>query len=138
MTVHAWTDGAARGNPGEGGIGVVLRDDSGKDLYTFGGYLGVTTNNVAEYRALLHCLRKAGEFSCAEMVVHSDSQLMVRQLMGQYKVKDKKLAILHREAQQLLKGLPFKVRFVHIDRELNHDADLLANEGIDGKVPCEF
>jgi ribonuclease HI len=137
MTVHAWTDGAARGNPGEGGIGVIMRDESGNDLHSFGGYLGVTTNNVAEYRALLHCLKTAASLECSALVVHSDSQLMVRQMLGQYKVKDKKLALLHQEAKRLLQALPFTVRFVHIDRELNRDADLLANAGIDGRVPCE-
>jgi len=137
MTLQAWTDGAARGNPGEGGIGVILRDEAGNDLYSFGGYLGITTNNVAEYRALLHCLGKAAGFGGTAMVVHSDSQLMVRQMLGEYKVKDKKLALLHREAKKLMQALPFPVRFVHIDRELNRDADLLANAGIDGRVPCE-
>jgi ribonuclease HI len=138
MTIHAWTDGAARGNPGESGIGVILRDDAGNDLYSFGGFLGTATNNVAEYRALLHCLEKAAGFTCESMVVHSDSQLMVRQMLGQYKVKDKKLAVLHREAKRLVQALPFTVTFVHVERELNRDADLLANAGIDGKVPCEF
>ncbi len=137
MTVHAWTDGAARGNPGEAGIGVLMRDEAGNDLHSFGGYLGVTTNNVAEYRALIHCLKTAAGLRCSMLVVHSDSQLVVRQMLGEYKVKDKKLALLHREAQKLLQALPFTVRFVHIDRELNRDADLLANAGIDGKVPCE-
>jgi len=137
MTVHAWTDGAARGNPGDGGIGVIIRDEAGKELYSFGGFIGTTTNNVAEYRALLHCLRKAAKIRAAAMVVHSDSLLMVRQMRGEYKVKDKKLASLHRQAHQLLQALPFNVQFIHIDRELNRDADVLANAGIDRRIPCE-
>jgi len=137
MTVHAWTDGAARGNPGEAGIGVIMRDEAGNDLHSFGGYLGVTTNNVAEYRALIHCLKTAQGIACSSLVVHSDSQLMVRQMTGEYKVKDKKLALLHREATNILQALPFTVRFVHVEREYNRDADLLANAGIDGKVSCE-
>ena len=136
MTLFAYTDGAARGNPGEGGIGVVFRKEAGEVLYSFGGYLGTTTNNVAEYRALLHCLRKAPEFPCSRLIVHSDSQLMVRQINGEYRVKDKKLAPLFLEAVRLLKAAPFDVSVIHIDRESNREADLLANAGIDGRVPC--
>ncbi len=136
MTVLAYTDGAARGNPGEGGIGVIIRGDKGEVLYSFGGYLGKTTNNVAEYRALLHCLKQASGISCTKMIVHSDSQLMVRQLLGEYRVKDKKLAPLYLEAVRLLKAAPFNVQIVHIDRESNHEADMLANAGIDGRIPC--
>ena len=136
MTVLAYTDGAARGNPGEGGIGVIMRGEDGEVIYSFGGYLGRTTNNVAEYRALLHCLKKAAGISCTRLIVHSDSQLMVRQLLGEYKVKDKKLAPLYLEAVRLLKAAPFNVQIVHIDRELNHQADMLANAGIDGRIPC--
>ncbi len=136
MTARAYTDGAARGNPGEGGIGVIIRGEDGSTLYSFGGYVGVTTNNVAEYRALLHCLKAAAKIPCDGMIVHSDSQLMVRQMLGEYKVRDKKLALLHTEALTLLKGLPFSVRLVHVDRESNQEADMLANAGIDGKIPC--
>lgn len=136
MIVKAYTDGAARGNPGEGGIGVIIYAEDGEILYSFGGYIGVTTNNVAEYRALLHCLKAAGRISCTRMIVHSDSQLMVRQMLGEYKVKDKKLALLHTEAIRQLKGIPFSVQLVHIDRESNQEADMLANAGIDGKIPC--
>ena len=136
MTLLGWTDGAARGNPGDGGIGVLLRREDGEVLYTFGGFLGTTTNNVAEYRALIHLLRKAPEFTGSLLIVHSDSQLMVRQINGEYRVKDKKLAPLFIEASRLLKAAPFDVRVIHIDRELNREADLLANAGIDGRVPC--
>jgi ribonuclease HI len=136
MTVLAYTDGAARGNPGEGGIGVIMRREDGEVLYSFGGYLGTTTNNVAEYRALLHCLKKAPALPCSRLIVHSDSQLMVRQISGEYRVKDKKLAPLYIEAIRLLKAAPFDVKVIHIDRESNREADLLANAGIDGRVPC--
>jgi ribonuclease HI len=136
MTILAYTDGAARGNPGDGGIGVIMLSEEGNVLYSFGGYLGTTTNNVAEYRALLHCLRKAPELPCSRMVVHSDSQLMVRQLLGEYRVKDKKLAPLYLEAIRLLKAAPFDIKVIHIDRDSNREADLLANAGIDGRIPC--
>lgn len=135
MRVLAHTDGAARGNPGEGGIGVIMRDERGGVLYSFGGYIGVTTNNVAEYRALIHCLKAASGLGCTELIVHSDSQLMVRQLGGEYRVKDPKLALLHREAAGLVKSSPFAIRFVHVEREANREADMLANAGIDGKIP---
>lgn len=136
MTAVAYTDGAARGNPGDAGIGVVIRGEDGGILYSFGGFLGTATNNVAEYRALLHCLRKASELRCSKLIVHSDSQLMVRQLNGEYRVRDRKLAPLFLEATRLLKAAPFEVRVVHVDREKNREADLLANAGIDGRVPC--
>jgi ribonuclease HI len=136
MIVRAYTDGAARGNPGDGGIGVVMLDEGGSVVYSFGGYLGITTNNVAEYRALLHCLKHMPAVPCSRLIIHSDSQLMVRQLNGEYRVRDKKLAPLYLEAVRLLKAAPFNIDIIHIDRELNHEADMLANAGIDGRIPC--
>lgn len=136
MTLMAYTDGAARGNPGEAGIGIIIRGEDGEPVYSFGGYIGTSTNNVAEYRALIHCLKQSAAISCSRMVVHSDSQLMVRQMLGQYRVKDKKLAPLYLEAIRLLKAIPFNVQIVHIDRESNREADMLANAGIDGRIPC--
>jgi ribonuclease HI len=137
MTVLAYTDGAARGNPGEAGIGIVIRGEKGEPLYSFGCYIGTSTNNVAEYRALIHCLERSAGLGCSRMVIHSDSQLMVRQMSGEYRVKDKKLAPLHAEAVRLLKAARFSIEIVHIDRESNHEADMLANAGIDGRVPCQ-
>jgi ribonuclease HI len=135
MTVFAHTDGASRGNPGESGIGIVLRDELGNVLYSAGGYIGTATNNIAEYQALLACLRKAIAMECRHLVVHSDSQLMVRQICGQYRVKDRVLQTFHREAKALLEQAPFTFKILHVDREQNGDADLLANSGIDSKRP---
>jgi ribonuclease HI len=135
MTLFAHTDGASRGNPGESGIGFVLRDELGNVLFSAGGYIGTATNNIAEYQALLACLRKALTMECKHLIVHSDSQLMVRQMCGQYRVKDKTLQTFHREAKSLLERAPFSFRILHVDREQNGDADTLANSGIDSKVP---
>ncbi len=131
MTIVAYTDGASRGNPGESGIGVILKDEAGTILFQASGYIGVATNNVAEYQALLVCLKKARELRCTKLVVHSDSELMVRQLSGKYRVKDKKLQSYFREAHSLLKDSPFTFEIVHVAREGNRDADDLANQGID-------
>lgn len=131
MTIFAYTDGASRGNPGKSGIGVILKDEQGEILFQASDYIGRATNNIAEYRALLLCLRKARELACTKLVIHSDSELMVRQLSGKYRVKDKKLQQYHREAIDLLKNCSFTFEIVHVVREGNRDADELANEGID-------
>ena len=133
MTIYANTDGASRGNPGESGIGIILRDENGKILYSAGGYIGVATNNIAEYQALVTCLKKAKETQCTKLIVHTDSELMVRQLQGKYRVKDKKLQNFYLHVNRLLKGAPFKFEIVYVSREQNRDADLLANAGIDSK-----
>ena len=83
MTLYANTDGASRGNPGESGIGIILRDERGTVVYSGSGYIGRTTNNAAEYQALLACLKKVLQLGCSKLVVRSDSELMVRQLRGQ-------------------------------------------------------
>lgn len=133
MTIYAYTDGASRGNPGDSGIGIILRDEQGKVLFSAGGYIGKTTNNIAEYQALLACLKKVLSLQCKRLVVHSDSQLMVRQLQGVYRVRDKKLQQYYRQAHQLLVAAPFAFEIIHVEREHNRDADLLANSGIDAK-----
>ena len=133
MTVHAFTDGAARGNPGDGGIGVVFKDERGVTLTELSGYIGEATNNVAEYQALLVCLQGASALKCSRLVVHSDSELMVRQLRGEYKVKDPGLRKLFLKAQHLLKDASFVFEIKHVTRDLNQEADRLANLGIDSR-----
>jgi ribonuclease HI len=133
MTVHAFTDGAARGNPGESGIGVIYRDEHGTTLTTLSGYIGEATNNVAEYQALLACLHGASSLKCSKLVVHSDSELMVRQLLGKYKVKDPGLKKLFLEVQHVLGDATFAFEIRHVARELNKEADRLANLGIDSR-----
>ena len=133
MTVFAFTDGAARGNPGESGIGVIFKDEQGTTIAKLHGYIGETTNNVAEYTALLACLKNAPKTKCSRLVVHSDSELMVRQVLGQYKVRDPGLKVLFLKAQRLLASAAFEFEIRHIRRELNKEADELANLGIDSK-----
>ena len=134
MTVIAHTDGASRGNPGASGIGVILRTPEGTVLGTASGYLGVATNNMAEYTALLACLRAAAQLPCDRLIVHTDSELMVRQIQGTYKVRDKDLRQLVDEVRRLLKGASFEFTIVHVSREKNREADLLANAGIDSAL----
>ncbi|MBI1808061.1 MAG: ribonuclease HI family protein [Ignavibacteria bacterium] len=133
MTIYAYTDGASRGNPGESGIGIILRDEQGNVIFSAGGYIGTATNNIAEYQALLACLKKALTLRCKRLIVHSDSQLMVRQLQGTYRVKDKALQKYYQQAHRLLSSASFTFEIIHVEREHNHDADLLANSGIDSR-----
>ena len=133
MIVNAFTDGAARGNPGESGIGVVFKDEAGTTLTKLFGYIGEATNNVAEYEALLACLKGAAKIKCERLVVHSDSELMVRQLLGEYKVKDQGLKKLFLKAQRLIQESTFEFEIRHVTRDLNKEADHLANLGIDSR-----
>ncbi|HLE31685.1 MAG TPA: ribonuclease HI family protein [Bacteroidota bacterium] len=134
MRVLAYTDGASRGNPGDSGIGVILKDEKGNTLATHFDFIGTTTNNVAEYKALVHCLKMARETKCTHLIVHSDSELMVRQLQGVYKVKDKELRRFFDEARQMLASAPFEFEIRHVAREENRQADELANKGINLKT----
>jgi ribonuclease HI len=137
MTLHAFTDGASRGNPGEAGIGIVVRDEKSDTIFSLHGYIGVCTNNVAEYTAMETLLERARLLECARMIIHSDSELMVRQLNGQYRVKDRGLKPHHARAVRLMKSLPFTCSVTHIPREENREADRLANLGIDEKIPVQ-
>jgi ribonuclease HI len=137
MTIYAYTDGASRGNPGESGIGIILKDDKGTVLFSGGGYIGKATNNVAEYQALLACLKKVASLPCKKLIVHSDSELMVRQLLGTYRVKDKKLQEYFLAASRYIKTAPYEFSIKHIERSLNSDADKLANAGIDARATLQ-
>jgi ribonuclease HI len=133
MTILAYTDGASRGNPGDSGVGVIMKDESGTIVSSEYGYIGQATNNIAEYTALATCLKLAGTLGCKSLVVHSDSELMVRQLNGEYKVKDLKLKQQYQIIQNLLTNAKFQFSIKHVPREKNREADLLANRGIDTK-----
>lgn len=133
MTILAYTDGASRGNPGESGVGIVLKDELGNVIRSEYGYIGKATNNIAEYTALAACLKLAQATECSHLVVHSDSELMVRQLNGQYKVKDAKLKKHFQHVQNILGASAFQFIIKHISREKNQEADELANLGIDKK-----
>jgi ribonuclease HI len=134
MTLHAYTDGASRGNPGSSGIGVVVKTPGGETLYSASGYIGLSTNNRAEYVALLTLLEQVRDVQCDRLCIHSDSELMVRQMNGQYKVKDAEIRKYHRKAAQLLSEIRCDVEIRHIPRERNAEADRLANEAIDRKT----
>ena len=129
-----YTDGAARGNPGPAGIGVVLTDAAGNALEEISEPLGSTTNNVAEYSALLRGLDMAARYKPDFLQIHSDSELMVRQLIGVYGVKADHLREYHRRAIEKLSELP-AYRLVHVPRERNARADHLASSAASGKKP---
>jgi ribonuclease HI len=134
MILRAFTDGASRGNPGESGIGILVKDEAGKTLFSMHGYIGVTTNNIAEYTALLALLKKMRTHQCTRLRVHSDSELMVRQVNGEYKVRDGQLKKLYQRAMRVIGKLPFEFELQYIPREENREADRLANMGIDTRA----
>ena len=123
------TDGGARGNPGPSGIGAVLKTPDGKIVAEISKYIGQGTNNQAEYIALIFALEKAKQLKAEELVVYMDSELAVKQLNQEYKVKNKDLAILFVKVHNL--SLNFKkVTYVHVPREMNKSADRLVNKAI--------
>lgn len=127
-----WTDGASRGNPGEAGIGIVMRNGSEPLYLECCRYLGRATNNEAEYSALITGLREVLKYKPDSVTVHMDSELVVRQIGGKYRVKNSRLQILHREALDLLSEINvWEVR--HVPRSENSAADELANYAIDEK-----
>ena len=137
MNLIAFTDGASRNNPGEAGIGIIIKDDEGKILSRIKKYLGTATNNVAEYTALIRCLETVltpGTFQCSSLVIHTDSELMARQIEGVYKIKDQNLKVLHARVKELIAAAGFPCSVRHIPRSKNAEADLLANEAIDTKA----
>ncbi len=133
MKLVAFIDGAARGNPGKSGIGIIIFDEHERCQAEHHEFLGIATNNVAEYSALIACLKiiEARFAQCSELRVHSDSELIVRQMNGEYKVRDKKLQKYNSEVRKLLANASYKFSILHIPREQNAQADVLANRGID-------
>ena len=126
-------DGGARGNPGPAGAGVVVRSaDDEKVLFEGGFFLGTTTNNVAEYHALLRGLRVALRLGADGVEVRSDSQLLVRQMTGRYRVRNHVLRELFERARELSKGFR-RCSFRHVPRESNRAADALVNRAINMK-----
>ena len=126
----AHTDGGARGNPGPSGYGVVIQDSKGNKVAGLSKYLGMQTNNVAEYQALIGALEYAVEHRHPALKVVSDSELMVRQIKGIYKVKEPTLRDLHARASQLIAKLEW-FQIEHVLRGHNREADQLANEAMD-------
>lgn len=139
MKINAFIDGASRGNPGESGIGVLLLDEAGNTLASIHGYIGNATNNIAEYTALIACLKKAKDLNCTKITIHSDSELLVRQMNGQYRVRNEGIKEIFERVHRVLRSAKggFKFEIKHIKREHNREADLLANAGIDSKQPIK-
>jgi len=130
MKLTIYTDGGARGNPGPAGIGAVLYDEEFLVKAEISEYLGIATNNQAEYRALIAAFQKAQELGATELACFLDSELVVRQLNREYKVKNKDLAPLFLAIHNL--SLNFqKIAYTHIPRERNAAADRLANAAMD-------
>lgn len=130
MKLIIYTDGGARGNPGPAGIGGVLYNESGEKVREISEYLGETTNNQAEYKAVLRGLQEAKKQGARELSFYIDSELVVKQLNGEYKVKNKQLQPLFVQIYNLT--LEFKkVTFSHVQREQNKEADKLANQAMD-------
>lgn len=130
--VILWSDGAARGNPGPAGAGAILKKPNGELLAECSEYLGHTTNNIAEYKALLLGLERALELGVRRIEVRADSELLIKQLRGQYRVRHENLKPLFETAKQLLDRFD-ATRLTHVRREQNGEADRLANAGIDSR-----
>ncbi|MDD3301875.1 MAG: ribonuclease HI family protein [Patescibacteria group bacterium] len=130
MKLISFSDGGARGNPGPAGIGAVLYNEKNELLEELSFYLGETTNNQAEYRALIMAMEKAQALGATEMECYLDSELVVKQLNREYKVKNQDLAPLFLKVHNI--SLAFKkISFHHVPREKNSIADGLANQAMD-------
>jgi len=126
------TDGASRGNPGLAGAGIVIKDDQGRTVDTIGKFLGVMTNNQAEYHALIAGLEAIASHKPEAVTVRMDSELIVKQMRGQYRVKHPDLLPLYSRVVELVSVLP-AVTFEHVVRERNSRADRVANVAIDSR-----
>lgn len=131
--LRLFSDGAARGNPGPAGAGAVLVDPEGRVVARLGRFLGVQTNNYAEYMGLLLGLKHALTLGVKQLEVAADSELLIRQLQGRYQVKSPTLRPLYEEAVGLLKQFP-RVKLVHVPREKNKAADEMSNRAIDERM----
>lgn len=131
MILKLYSDGGARGNPGPAGCGFVVYDQECKPVLQGKKYIGETTNNQAEYKAMIlgvHAI--LGKFKPTDLECYADSELLIKQLKGEYKVKNKELQPLHKKLKDFFKQIP-EVRLFHIPREKNQAADKLANEAMD-------
>jgi ribonuclease HI len=130
LVIHI--DGGSRGNPGDAGFGVYVESSDGSTTELY-GYIGRATNNVAEYQALLHALRHALARGAVRVRILSDSELVVRQMAGQYKVKHPDMIPLHQEARALMRRFE-RATLDHVRREQNREADRLVNRAIDERA----
>ncbi len=130
MNIVAYIDGSCLGNPGEAGYGVVIKDEEGTILDAVGRYIGKATNNVAEYRGLLGCLELTKQYGADSLTVYSDSQLVVNQMKGIYRIKKAHLKVLHSQALEAIQNEEIRFSIHHIPREENRIADGLARRAI--------
>jgi ribonuclease HI len=136
-TIFVNTDGGARGNPGPAAIGVVVVDGGGAVVLSHGATIGEATNNVAEYRAVIEALKQlcqhyGADTATTHFIFRLDSELVVKQLNGEYKVKDATLGELHTEIKTTLASAFPHLSFTHVRREQNREADQLVNKALDG------
>ncbi len=130
-TLHLYTDGGSRGNPGQAAIGVVLFDPLKNEVIReYGEAIGIVTNNIAEYQALVMGLKIAAEYCPNHLICHLDSELVVKQLNGEYRVKMASFQPIIEEINELKTKFP-QLTFVHIPRDQNKRADLLVNRALD-------
>jgi len=131
--LNVYTDGASRGNPGPSSIGIVFKDSSGKIIWQQNKALGKATNNEAEYQALIYAMKHVNRYHPEKIIFYSDSELMISQMKGEYKIKDPKIQKLFLEAWNRKIDLGKKVEFRLVPREENQEADRLANKILDQK-----
>ena len=127
--ISLYVDGGSRGNPGPGGIGVVILDKKGQKIKEFNKYIGVTTNNIAEYKAVIYGLQEALIERADEVELNLDSELVAQQLKGDYRVRNPNIKPLFEQTLHLISGFK-KVDIKHINREKNKEADKLVNKAI--------
>lgn len=128
--MNLFTDGGARGNPGPGALGVVIKDSKGKKVFELGKYLGECTNNEAEYEALIAGLEAAKERNYSDLTCFLDSELVVKQLTGEYKVKNTRLKVYFDKVKKLSQNFK-NITFKHVPRTKNAEADALVNKVLD-------
>ena len=127
-----YTDGGARGNPGIAGIGIVIEDKHGNVIREISQYIGEQTNNVAEYKALSRGLEVALDLGIKEIICYLDSELVVKQIKGEYKVKNERMIPMYNMVMPLIKKFD-NFEIIHVKRESNKKADKLVNKAIDNK-----
>ena len=130
QSLVVYTDGACRGNPGPAATGWLIRNEHGQIIDEGGSFLGRRTNNEAEYEAVIEALSVAGKHSATHVLLRSDSELLIRQINGQYRVKNARLLPLYQRVQQLRREFETTV-FEHVRREFNREADAAANAALD-------
>ncbi len=131
--MNLYTDGGSRGNPGPAAIGVVIKDDKGINVFEMAKYIGNGTNNEAEYTALEEGLSEAVKRNITELTCYLDSELVVKQLNGLYKVKNERIAVLYQRVKKLTENFN-SLKFIHVPRSKNHEADALVNKALDARL----